>query len=115
MYIFLEFHGLCLNLAEICQECSKVGPTEIGKASVNSSSMLRWDLNYPLWIPHIAIAADLIKIPCVFRAKVKTIVIFMNEEDANGREGTKVPLIAHVHSKELLFSLYSQPNVSGMR
>lgn len=36
----------------------------------------------------------------------------MNEEDANGREGTKVPLIAHVHSKELLFS---QPNVSGMR
>lgn len=34
---------------------------------------------------------------------MKTIVIFMNEDqDANGREGTEVPLIAHVHSKELL-------------
>lgn len=43
------------------------------------------------------------------------IVIFMNKEDANGGEGTKVPLIAHVHSKELLFLLSSQPNVSGMR
>lgn len=71
MYIFLEFHGLCVNLAEICQECSKVGPTEIGKASVNSPSMLRCDLNYLLWIPHVAIAADLIKISCVFRPKSK--------------------------------------------
>lgn len=43
------------------------------------------------------------------------VVVFMNEEDANGGEGTEVPLMAHVHSKELLFSLSSQPNVSGMR
>lgn len=61
MYIFLDFHRLCVSLSEICQECLKVGPAWIGKASVNSSSMLRCDLNYLLWIPHISIAADLIK------------------------------------------------------
>lgn len=27
------------------------------------------------------------------------------EEDANGGEGIEVPLMVHVHSKELLFSL----------
>lgn len=78
MYVFLDLHGLCVNLAEIFQECPRVGPKR-AKASLESCGILNFRL------------ADMARVTKMsFRLSVKAIVIFMNEEeDANGGEGTR--------------------------
>lgn len=93
---FLDFHGSCVHLAETFQECPNVGPTY-------ESESLREELRHARMWSQLP--------PCryghgVFRLRGKAIVILANEEEyANGGEGTEVPLIAHVHSKEPLFLL----------